>query len=111
MKENWDLEANLALQISLAVNGEDKPTRYVVMVSVFKARSLTLYKLVSADVAMRSIIILLLLAKTQTVHRSFRSHFLKYFRFPNDKGVDKLDERVLPDFDQNPMIEFIESRN
>ena len=109
-KKHWDLEADRTLQVTLAVGSVDKPARYVVVISEFGTPRLTLYKLVSADVAPAGIIILLLLAGTQAIHRLIRPEFRNYFCFPNDKGVLKLDERVLPDFHHYPLIEFIESR-
>ena len=42
MEEHWDLEADRALQVTLAVGGADKLARYAVVVSKFRTLSLTL---------------------------------------------------------------------
>ena len=110
VEKHWDLIADRALHVTLAVCAADKPARYVVLVSDFKALCLTLYKLVSADIATADIFLLLLLAGTLAIHCLIRPEFINYLRFPNDTGVYELDERVLPDFHHYPLIEFIESR-
>ena len=69
VEEHWGLKVDQALQVTLAVGGADKPAPDVVVVSDFGALSLTFYKLVSADVALRGIIILLFLVSTQAIHR------------------------------------------
>ena len=79
--------ADRAFQITLAVGAADKPARNVVVVSEFGPLSLNFYKLVSANVEPRNIIIFLLLASTQAIHCSIFSKFLNYLRFPNDKNV------------------------
>ena len=45
MEELWDLEADRALQVTLAMGGADKAAGYVVVVSNFGTPRLTLYKL------------------------------------------------------------------
>ena len=110
VEKHWDLEADQALQVTLAVAGADKPVRYVVVITDFEAISLTLYRLVSSHVAPRSIIILLLLESTKAIYCLIRLEFLNYFCFPNDKGVYELGERVFPDFHHHPLIEFIKFR-
>ena len=47
--------------VTLAVRGSDKPARDVVVVTDFGTFHLTLYKFVTADVALSGIIIFLLL--------------------------------------------------
>ena len=87
MEEHWDLEADRALQVSLAMGGANKPARYVVVFSDFGTPRFTLYELVSADVAPRVIIILLLLAGSQAIYCSICWEFCNYLCFPNDKNV------------------------
>ena len=87
VEEHWDFEAYWALQVTLAVDSGDKPARYLVVVSDYGTARLTLYELVSADVAPGGIIILHLLLGTQTIHRSIRPEFRNNPRFPNNKGV------------------------
>ena len=87
VEEHRDFEAYWTLQVTLAVGSADKPARNVVVVSDFGALSLTFYKLVSANVSPRGIIIFLLLASTQAIHRSIRPEFRNYLCFPNYKGV------------------------
>ena len=70
MKEHWDLEADRALQVTLAVGGADKATGYVVVVTDFGTLRLAHQELVSADIAPCCIIKLLLLASIEPVNRS-----------------------------------------
>ena len=111
VQEAWNYNAEWALQVTLAVGGVYKPARNVIVISDFGAFSLTFYTHVSVDVAPRDIIIFFLLASTQAIYCSTCSKLFNYLRFPNDKGVKTLGERVLPDFHNYPLIEFMESRS
>ena len=51
MQEHWDLEADRALQVTLAVGGEDKAAGYFVVVTDFVTLRLALHELVSVDTA------------------------------------------------------------
>ena len=62
VKKHWDFEAYWALKVTLAVSGFDKPAPDVVVVTDFGTFRLTLYKFVTADLALSGIIILLMLA-------------------------------------------------
>ena len=62
VEEHQNFEADRALQVTLSVGGADKPFRDVVVITDFGTLLFALYKLVSADVASRGIIIFLLLA-------------------------------------------------
>ena len=64
IKEHWDFEVDLTLQVTFAMGGANTPARYVIVISIFVALRFTLYNLVTAYVAPRGIFILLLLAGT-----------------------------------------------
>ena len=87
VEDHWNFNTDQALQVTSVVGGADKPACNVVMVTEFGATSITFFKLVSADVSPRGIIIFLLLASTKAIHRTICSKFLNYLRFPNNKGV------------------------
>ena len=72
MEEHWDFDADPALQIALAVGSADQPARDVLVVMDFGALGLALYDLVTANVAAGRIIIFVLLASTQALHRPIR---------------------------------------
>ena len=72
VKKHWNLEADKALQVTLAVGGADKPACDVVVVTDVKTFRFTLNELMAADVAPSGIIIFLLLAGTQAFYRSIR---------------------------------------
>ena len=110
VEKHWDLEADRALQITLAVGSTNKPARYMVVMSNFRTLRFPLYELVTADVAPSCIIIFLLLAGTQALYRSICPKYHYDFRFPHDKRVKKLGERVFSDFDHGPLIKVIKTR-
>ena len=98
VEKHWDLEADRALKVTLAVGGSDKPVRDMVVVSDFRTLRFTIYELVTADVAPSGIIIFHLLAATQALHRSICPKYRYDFGFPHDKRVKELGERVFSDF-------------
>ena len=109
VEKHWDLKADRALQVTLAVGDADKPACDVVVVSDFGALCLTFYKLVSVNVAPRGITILLVLAGTQAIHRSIRSKNCDDFRFLHDKRVKELGERVYADFHHGALVKVIKT--
>ena len=72
VEKHWDFETDRALQVALAVGGADKPACDVVVVTDFGDLSFALYKLVTADVAPSSIIILLLADTERFIARFVR---------------------------------------
>ena len=110
MEKHWDLEADWALQVTLAVGGIDKPARDVVVVTDFGTFRFTLYKLVTADVAPSGIIIFLLLAVTEALHRPIRPKNRHDLGFPHDKRVKELSERVVSDFHHSSLIKVIKAQ-
>ena len=69
VEKHWNLEADQALQVTMAVSSADKRASNVVVVTDFRALRLTLYTLVTADVESSGIIILLFRAGTKALHR------------------------------------------
>ena len=90
MEEHRNFEADRALQVTLTVGGADKPPRDMVVIKDFGTFRLAFYELVTADVASRGIIIFLLLAGTEALHRPicFENH--DDFRLPHNKRVKEL---------------------
>ena len=82
VEEHWNLEDDRALQVTLALCGADEPARDMVVVSDFKTLRFTFYELVTADVAPSGIIVFLLLAGTEALHRSICPKYHYDFRFP-----------------------------
>ena len=62
----------------------------MLVVSNFRILRFTLFKLVLADVAPSGIIIFLLLAGTQSLHRFICQKYRYDFRFPHDMRVKEL---------------------
>ena len=112
VEKHWDLEADRALQVTLAMGSANKPAgaRDMVVVSDFRTLRFPLYELVTADVAPSGIIIFLLLAGTQALHRSICPKYRYDFRFPHDKRVKELGERFLSDFHHGPLVKVIKTR-
>ena len=110
VEEHWNLETDRALQVTLAVCGADEPARDMVVVSDFRTLCFTFYKLVTADVAQSGIIVFLLLAGTQALHRSICPKYRYEFRFPYNKRVKEHGERVLSDFHHGPLVKVIKTR-
>ena len=84
VEKHWDLETDWALQVTLAVGSADKPARDVVVVTDLGTLRFTFYKLVTAYVAPRGIIIFLLLAVTEALHRLIRPENRNNLHFPHD---------------------------
>ena len=82
----------------------------MVVVSDFMTFRFTLYKLVTADVAPSGIIIFFLLASTQALHRSICRKYRYDFRFPHDKRVKELGDRVLYDYHHGQLVKVIQTR-
>ena len=57
VEEHWNLEADRALQVTLAVCGADEPVCDMVVVSGLRTLRFTFYELVTADVAPSAIIV------------------------------------------------------
>ena len=93
------------------VCGADQPTRDMVVVSDLRTLRFTFYELVTEDVAPSGIIVFLLLADTQAIYRSICPQYRYDFRFPHNKGVKELGERVLSDFHHGPLLKVIKTRN
>ena len=110
VEEYWDLETDRALQVTLALSGADNPARYVVVVTFFRTLCFTLYKLVTADVAPSCIIIFLLLANTEALHRPIPSENRYNICFLQNQRVKKLGERVLSDLHHGPLVKVIKTR-
>ena len=82
----------------------------MVVVSDFRTLCVTLFDLVTADIALSGIIIFLLLAGTQALYRSIYPKYRYDFRFLHDKRVKELGERVLFDFYQGSLVKVIKTR-
>ena len=110
VEKYWDLEDDRALQVTLAVGSANKPARDMVVVSDFWTLRFSLFELVTADVAPSNIIIFLLLAGTQALHRSICPNYRYDFCFPHDKRVKELGERVFSDFHYGLLVKVIKTR-
>ena len=108
--EHWNLKAYRALQVTLAVSGDDKPARDVIVVTDIGTLRFTLYELVTADVALSGIIIFLLLANTKALHRPIRPENRYDLCYPHNDRVKKLGERVLSNFHHGPLVKVIKTR-
>ena len=104
VEEHRDFEADRALQVALAVGNADKPARDVVVVTNFGTLRVTLYELVTADVATSGIIIFILLAGTEALHRPIRPENRHDLCFPHDERVKEFGERVFSDFHHCPLV-------
>ena len=87
VEEQWDLEADWALQVTLAVGGANKAAVYVVSVTDFGTLRLAIHELVSADIAPCCVIKLLLLACIEPVHRSICPQILYNLRYLDNERV------------------------
>ena len=110
MEEYWDFETDRALQVTLPVSCPDKPTRDVVVVTGFGTLRFIIYKLLTADVAPRCIIIFFLLAGTKALHSQIRPENRNNLCFPYDKRVKKLGECVFSDFHHSSFVKVIKTR-
>ena len=110
VEEYWDLETDRALQTTLAVSCANKPARDVVVVTDLGTFCFTLYKLVTADVALSYIFIFILLASTKALHRPIRLKNRHDLCFPHNQRVKKLGERVVSDFHNGPLVKVIITR-
>ena len=59
VEEHWDLKADRAIKVTQADVGDDKPVRYLVVVTDFWTCCLTINELVTANAPPSGIIILL----------------------------------------------------
>ena len=109
LKKHWDLEADRALQVTLAVGSADKPASHLVVVTDFGTFCFSLYELVTANVEPSGIMIFLLLAGTEALHRPIRQENRHNLCFPHNEQVKKLGERVLSDFHHGPLVKVIET--
>ena len=109
VEEHWDFEAYRTLQVTLAVSSADKPACNVVVVTDFGTLRLTLNELVTADVAPCGIIIFLLLAGAEAIHRPIRPENRHDLCFPHDERVKELGQRVLSDFHHGALVKVIKT--
>ena len=91
-------EAHKALNVTLAVGSSNKPACDMVVISDFMNHRFTLIERVTANVAPSNIIIFFLLESTHSLNRSICPKNRYDFRFPHNKRVKELGERVLSDF-------------
>ena len=89
--------------------GADELACDMVVVSDFRTFRFTFYELVTADIAPSGIIVFLLLAGTQELHRSMCPKYRYDFRFPHNKRVKELGERVFSDFYHGPLVKVIKT--
>ena len=110
VEEYWDFEAYLALQVTLALGGDDKPAHDVVVVTDFWTLCLAVYKLVTANVAPSGIIIILLLASTTALYPQILFENRHDFCFLHDERVIKLSERVISNLQHVLLVTVIITR-
>ena len=82
----------------------------MIVVSDFKTLRFILFELVTADVAPSGLIIFLLLASTQALHRAICLKYCYNFRFSHKKRVKELGDRVFTDFHHGLLVKVIQTR-
>lgn len=85
----WDLNKYRTLKVTRAMNGADKPTRNILVITNFEALRLTIYEIVTADITPSGIIILQLLAGTEALYRHIRLKYRYDFGFPINMATDR----------------------
>ena len=110
VEENWNFEADRALQVTLAVGGIDKPACNAVVVTDLRTLRFTLYELMTADVTPSKMIIFFLLAGIETLYRPIRPENRHDLCFPHDEQVMKLSQRVLSVYHHSPLVKVIKTR-
>ena len=92
------------------MSAAEKAACDVIMVTDIRISFLALYKFVTADLALRSIIIFYLLAGTETLHCTIRRNNRHELLMPHDKRVKKLGQRNFSDFDHSLFVKVIQAR-